>query len=86
MSNLVKALKAAQPDRPVENPYATAFAAEVLEADGKYDEAALVRLEAGTTLETSNDPLDILLAREERASQRDTLIRVVDILDAPAND
>ena len=74
MSNIMRAFKTArqQPnhDRPAENPWATAYAAEVLASEGKHEEAALVRQEFGPE-PAMTDPLDILIAMEEYAATSD---------------
>ena len=59
-------LQGMQRQRPVLNPYATQAAAEILEADGKHNDAAAVRAECDPTDEQHGmDPLDFWLAVEE---------------------
>ena len=67
MSNLIKALRIMRPERPPENPWATAYAAEILESEGHYEAAAEVRNELGPPPGLT-DPLDILIFLEEHGT------------------
>ncbi len=52
--------------RPTLNPYASAAAAEVLEGEGKFKDAALVREEIDPTDDQyAMDPMDFWLAVED---------------------
>jgi hypothetical protein len=66
MSNLREVFKGMRLERPPLNPYATPHAAEVLAAEGKHADAALVRQEVDPTDEQAGmDPLDFWLEVEE---------------------
>ena len=73
MSYLLRAIKKAQEAQALTgNPYATEHAAQVLEANGQYEDAAAVRAAIDPSEEEvgAGDPLDFWLAVEDLESSQ----------------